>query len=122
LDYLKLHLGAPFITQVERGSLDVADAWQGYPGIPLKGVIQLLRFQSATLKRLAHIEQPVLIFQGRRDTTVAPEAGKIIMEGVSSQIKEHHWMENSSHVIVLDTELEQVATMSIQFIKSVLGF
>jgi carboxylesterase len=120
LDYLKLYLGAPFVTQVGRDSLDCADVWQGYPGLPLKGIIQLMRFQSAVRGRLSHIDQPVLVFQGRKDTTVAPEAGEIIFEGISSEIKAHHWMENSSHVIVLDVELEQVAALSIQFIEQVL--
>jgi carboxylesterase len=117
MDLLRLYLGAPFVTQVERDSLDGADAWQGYPGLPLKGIIQFLRFQTATLKRLAHIYQPVLIFQGRLDITVAPEAGKIIMEGISSEIKKHHWMENSSHAIVLDEEYEEVAALSIEFVE-----
>ncbi|NCP88179.1 MAG: hypothetical protein CO094_08290 [Anaerolineae bacterium CG_4_9_14_3_um_filter_57_17] len=116
-DRLKLFLGAPFIEQVPRESLDGKDAWQGYPGLPLRGALELLRFQAATRSRLANIAQPILIFQGRLDTTVAPEAGKIIFEGVKSSIKEHHWLENSNHAIPLGPECEQVAKMSIQFIE-----
>jgi carboxylesterase len=119
LDYLKLYLGAPFVTQVGRDSLDCPDVWQGYLGLPLKGIIQLLRFQSNVQQRLSNIHQPVLVFQGRKDTTVALEAGNIILEGISSEIKEHYWMENSSHVIILDAELEQVAVLSIQFIENI---
>jgi carboxylesterase len=120
LDYLKLYFGAPFMTQVGRDSLDCPEVWQGYSGLPLKGVVQLLRFQSAAQQRLSHIYQPVLVFQGCKDKTVAPEAGDIIFGGVSSEIKEHHWMENSSHVIILDAELEQVADISTQFIEKIL--
>lgn len=116
-DLLQLYLGAPFIKEMPRDSLDGSDLWQGYPGLPLKGIIQFLRFQSATLKRLSDVRQPVLIFQGRLDLTVAPEAGKIIMNGISSEIKEHHWMENSSHSIALDEEYEEVAALSIEFIE-----
>jgi esterase/lipase len=85
--------------------------------LPVKGSIQFLRFQSSTLKRLSFVHQPVLIFQGRQDLTVAPDAGKIIMNGVSSEIKEHHWMEKSSHSILLDEEYEDVAEMSWRFIE-----
>lgn len=117
LDYLKLYLLAPFVPQIGRDGLDCDNVWQGYSGLPLKGLVQFLRFQAVTRKRLSEVTQPVLIFQGRQDMTVAPEAGKMIMEGISSDIKEHHWMEKSSHVIVLDVEFEQVASLSIQFIE-----
>lgn len=119
-DKLRLRLLAPFVTHVERASLDCSNGWQGYPGLPLKGIIQLLRFQRVTLKRFHHINQPVLIFQGRHDTTVAPEAGDIILNGVSSKIKERYWMENSEHTVVLDAEREQVAELSIQFVEKIL--
>jgi carboxylesterase len=121
MDLLQLYLGAPFVTEIERDSLDGSDAWQGYPGLPLKGIIQFLRFQSATSKRISHIHQPALIFQGRRDLTIAPEAGEIIMNGVSSEIKEHHWMKKSSHAILLDEDYEEVAELSIEFIERVSG-
>ncbi len=115
IDLIKLYVSAPFVTQIERESLDCATEWQGYPGLPLKGVIRLLRFQDATLKRLSLIHQPVLIIQGRYDKTVAPEVGEIILNGVSSDVKEHHWMEKSSHTIALDVEREQVARLSLRF-------
>ncbi|MBT7990086.1 MAG: alpha/beta fold hydrolase [Anaerolineae bacterium] len=117
MDILQLYLGAPFVKELARDFLDGSDLWQGYPGLPLKGIIQFLRFQTATLKRLSHIHQPVLIFQGTHDLTVAPEAGEIIMDGVSSEIQEHRWMENSSHSILLDEEYERVAEMSMQFLE-----
>ncbi|MFO7585595.1 MAG: alpha/beta fold hydrolase, partial [Anaerolineales bacterium] len=49
IDKIKLYLVAPFIEQNPRSGLDNPDKWQGYPAVPLKGVIQLLRFQKATL-------------------------------------------------------------------------
>ena len=117
VDQLKLYLGSPFLAEVPRDSLDCSSNWQGYPGLPLKGAIQLLRFQKATLPLLPKVTQPVLIFQGRKDMTVAPEAGEMILSGVSSAVKEHHWMENSSHAIVLDVEVDDVAQISLEFIQ-----
>ena len=115
-DKLKLHLGSYLVSEAPRDSLDVSDLWQGYPGIPLKGAVQLLRFQKAVEKELSKINQPTLVFQGRNDMTVAPEAGELILQNISSEIKEHHWMENSSHAIVIDKEYEKVAKTSLEFI------
>ncbi len=117
LDKLKLYLGAPFVMEVPRDSLDCDDKWQGYPNLHLKGVIQLLKMQKAVRARLPKIHQPVLVFQGRLDTTVAPEAGDIILQGVSSTQKERVWMENSHHTIVLDVELEEVVRRTVDFIE-----
>ena len=116
-DKVKLQLGSYFISEIPRDSLDGSKLWQGYPGVPLKGAVELLRFQRATLKELVKIKQPVIIFQGRNDLTVAPKAGEIILNGISSKVKERHWMEKSSHAIVLDEEHEEVAEISVQFIK-----
>lgn len=116
-DRFKLRLIAPFISQTERQKLDCPDTWQGYPTLPLKGVIQLLQFQAATLPLLPQIHQPVQIFQGRLDQTVAVEAGDIILNGVSSKVKEHDWMEKSHHTILLDVELDDVTTKTLAFLE-----
>ena len=117
MDKIKLQLGSYFISEIPRDSLDGSALWQGYPGVPLKGAVELLRFQKATIKELAKIKQPVIIFQGRNDLTVVLEAGEIILKGISSKVKERHWMEISSHAIVLDEEHEEVAKISMQFIE-----
>jgi carboxylesterase len=119
LDILKLYLGSPFLAQIERNSLDCPDQWQGYPGLPLKGAIQLLEMQKAVHTRLPSIHQPVIIFQGRKDTTVHPAAGEIIRSRVKSAVKELYWMENSSHPITLDEELGEVTRLTLEFIQKV---
>jgi esterase/lipase len=120
-DLLKLYLGSLFLAQIERSSLDCADKWQGYPGLPLKGVIQLLQMQKAVRSRLPQIHQPLIIFQGCKDTTVDPAVGEIILRGIKSTVREHHWMENSTHPVTLDQELGQVTSLSVDFIKKVLA-
>jgi carboxylesterase len=119
-DKVKLYLGSLFMEQIERGSLDCPDKWQGYPGLPLKGAIQLLQMQKAVRARLSKICQPVIIFQGRKDSTVHPSAGEIIQKGIRSTIKDLYWMENSSHPVTLDVELEQVTRLSVDFIQRVI--
>ena len=120
LDVIKLYLASPFIQSVPKEGLDVADKWQGYPVNPLKGAIQLLRLQRETRRRLPQIRQPVLVVQGRLDTTIHPTSGKIILQGVNSTLKEHHWMEKSTHVVILDQELDQVAELTLRFMERAL--
>jgi carboxylesterase len=118
-DRIKLFLAAPFIEQIDRGPLDCPEQWQGYPRLPLKGTLQLFQMQKAVRARLPQIRQPVLIFQGRRDKTVHPEAGEIICNGVQSTLKELYWMENSAHPIPLGQELGEVTRLTLEFIQKV---
>ena len=69
---------------------------------------------------LPQIKQPIIIFQGRKDTTVDPVAGEMILRGVSSAIKEHHWMEESTHPILIDVELDAVTDLSLRFAEKIL--
>jgi esterase/lipase len=66
------------------------------------------------------VKQPVLIFQGRKDMTVHPSAGDVILQGVSSTLKERHWMEKSSHPILLDCELDEVTNLTLRFMDKAL--
>ena len=44
--------------------------------------------------------------------SVAVQAGDIILQSVRSTIKEHHWMEESAHPILIDNELDEVTKLS----------
>ncbi len=115
--YAALHLAAPFISQMARSSLDNPEKWQGYPGLPLQGAVQLFRLQRAVRGRLGRIRQPVMVLQGRKDRTVVAEAGEIILKGVRSDEKEHHWMERSTHEVTLDEELPEVTRLVCDFLQ-----
>ena len=120
-DRIKLYLGSLFMPFAKRESMDASDKWQGYhPELPTKGIVQLLRFQDAVKKVLPQIKQPIIIFQGRKDTTVDPAAGEMILSSVRSNIKEHHWMENSTHPILIDVELDAVTDLSVRFTEKIL--
>jgi carboxylesterase len=73
------------------------------------------------LSGLEHIRRPILIVQGRLDNTVKPEVPGMIYNRVRSVIKEVHWLENSSHCVILDHELDQVAAITLQFIERVIN-
>jgi carboxylesterase len=122
VDKLKLYLGSPFMPFAKRGAMDASDKWQGYdPELPTKGIIQTLQFQEAVKKVLPNIHQPIIVFQGCKDTVVSVEAGELILQNVRSTTKEHHWMEGSSHPILLDNELDEVTELSLRFMDKVIG-
>lgn len=118
---LLLYLLAPFKASVAKDLSDGNPYWQGYRVDPLKGVIQLLRFQAATKRLLPTIRRPVLVIQGRQDTTVHPSVGEIILGNVRSALKEHHWMEKSCHVIILEQELDEITKITLDFMERALG-
>jgi carboxylesterase len=121
-DKVKLYLGSSFMPFAKREAMDASDKWQGYhPELPTKGIIQLLQFQNAVKKVLPNVTQPIVLFQGRKDATVAAQAGDIILRHVRSTIKEHHWMENSAHPILLENELDEVTRLSLSFMERTLA-
>jgi carboxylesterase len=113
---LEVRLLAPFVKTMSKGKMGNSKNWQGYYVNPLKGVLQLMRLEQEVLARLPRIRQPILIFQGRHDRTINPCSGEIILGGTCSRVKKLVWMENSSHVVMLDPELDQVAETAVQFI------
>jgi carboxylesterase len=118
---LLLRLLAPFVSQLDRSSLDCAGNWQGYPGLPLRGAVQLLNFQQVVRRRLHLIRQPLLIFQGRLDNTVHPAAGELILRAAGSAIKQQQWLAQTSHAVPLDKEIELVTAVTLAFLSRVLA-
>jgi esterase/lipase len=118
-DLLRLYAAAPFLESVPKEDPDSHPLWQGYRVNPLWGVVELIRLGGEVRQRLEQIEQPVLVIQGRNDTTIAADSGQVILEGVRSEIKEQHWMDQSGHVVILDDEREEIAALTIQFIEKI---
>ena len=118
-DTLRLHIFAPFKASVPKQSIDGSDRWQGYPVNPLKGTLQLLKLQEVVYPRLSEIKQPLLVVQGRLDTTVHPDVPELIASQVSSKVKEIHWMEHSAHTVILEGELDEVGVITLEFLARI---
>jgi carboxylesterase len=116
-----LFILAPFITSVPKAPSTDDNPWQGYSVQPLKGALQLKYLQKVVLNLLPQIHQPVLILQGKLDPTVHPQSPQIIFDQVSSSIKELHWLENSTHCVILDKERDLAASLTINFLGEILG-
>jgi carboxylesterase len=115
-----LTLCMPFLTSIPKAPSTDDNPWKGYTVQPLKGAYQLTLLQKAIPPILAQIHQPILIMQGRLDPTVHPQSPQIIFDQVGSSIKELHWLENSTHCVILDKERDQAAQTSLDFIRRVL--
>jgi carboxylesterase len=116
-----LRMVAPFKAHLPKEQLSNTEAWQGYPVNPLMGAVQLLNLQREVRSRLPVIRQPVLLVQGRLDTTVSARAPQEIYDGVRSRVKEMHWLDHSVHTLLLGIEQEQAFQITHHFIQRVLG-
>lgn len=94
----------------------VDDLWQGYDVYPARALLEFFQLQWETRRRLPRVTQPVFTIQGRLDATVHPLAGALIGAGVASADQELHWMEHSSHCVLLDAELPRIADLTLAFL------
>ena len=112
---------APLITSFPKPASTDENPWQGYGVDPLKGVQQLLRLQKEVSSELPAIRQPIFLMQGQLDFTVHPSVPQIIYDQVGSTIKELHWMNHSGHCVIIDTERDQAASLTLNFLQQVLS-
>jgi len=99
----------------------VNQRWAGYTVDPVPAVAQVLPLQRQVRLRLPLIEQPIIVFQGRLDSTLKQSGAEEIIAAVQSAHKELVWQEGSSHCLVLDVEWEEVAEKTLAFIRRVEG-
>lgn len=118
---LQLSLIAPFVAELPKGDLAGNTTWQGYKVNTPKSVIQLLRLEKVVREQLPMVRQPVLVVQGRRDTTIDPRSSKIVYEQVGSPVKALHWMEKSGHCVLLDDEQHEVTRLTLDFLFKVMA-
>lgn len=112
-----LYLLSPFVPYIPKPNWVDNPYWQGYRVYPLRGAIQLIRLQNFVRPRLNRIHQPILVVQGRHDRSVHPGVPQAISKRVSSNVIEIHWMEKSSHCVIIDQEMEQVFALTIDFLE-----
>jgi carboxylesterase len=115
-----LSLCVPFLTSIPKAPSTDDNPWKGYSVVPLKAANQFLQLQKASLPLLPQIQQPILILQGRLDPTVHSQSPQVIFDKVSSSIKELHWLEHSTHCVILDKERDKAAELTLEFLQRVL--
>jgi len=118
---LTARLLAPFVpmTYKQRNPADalVDERWKGYAANPVRAAVQLGNLQQEIRRRLPSVRQPLLIVQGRLDTSIDPRGAEMVYREAGSPVKELHWMEHSTHCVILDREWEQASALTLSFIE-----
>ncbi|MCB0196847.1 MAG: alpha/beta fold hydrolase [Anaerolineae bacterium] len=110
----------PFLPHVNKRLPALHENWQGYKVNPVPALNQLVRLQRVVTRQLPTIQQPLLIVQGRHDDQIDLRGTELLHQRIGSGYKEMHWMEKSSHVVLLDCEIETVTEITLRFIERVL--
>ena len=84
---------------------------------PTACALSIVDYMNHVRDDLAEITAPILIMQAREDHTVHPGNADVIYKGVSSQVKEIVWFDNSYHVITVDNDKQAVFEKTHEFIK-----
>jgi carboxylesterase len=92
-----------------------------YDKLPLWGAGELYLLQRQVRHALPRIRQPILIFQGRRDAHLPPQAAQELYDSVASQDKTLVWLERSGHNLLADGERESVWAQSYEWMTRVAG-
>jgi carboxylesterase len=95
--------------------------WQGYFVNSVRAAAELYQLQRQVLARLPGVQAPALILQGRLDQTIDPHSAQMVYDRIGSAYKELHWLDHSSHVLILDRELERVAQLTLHFLQKTLA-
>ena len=119
LQKLAFRVLVPLVPYIRKKEMGADPYWQGYTVYPLKGAREILRLQRQVRGRLPRINRPILIVQGRLDTTVHPDAAEILHREVRSAVRELHWMPNSQHCVIIDRERERVNQLTLDFLRRV---
>jgi carboxylesterase len=118
---VRLYVAAPLVHFLPKENVGGNDFWQGYKVNPLRAVMELLRLGQEVRRQLPRIRQPLLTMQGRQDRTVSEDAGEIICNGVSSELKVQKWLEASGHIILLEDELPEITAVTFKFMQDALN-
>jgi carboxylesterase len=87
--------------------------------MPLSAVLELLKLSAAVRPRLNRVSQPALVIHSRRDHTCPMRRNvDFLMRHLGSAQKRAVILEESFHVITVDSEKERVASEVIDFVST----
>ena len=89
----------------------------GYLAFPTKAATHLLKLMKMARKNLFSITCPLMVVQSSGDGLVAPDSGKIILDGISGQNKTALWLEEVPHVCTISKEKDHICQEIIKFLK-----
>ncbi|MBC7629986.1 alpha/beta fold hydrolase [Aeromicrobium sp.] len=93
----------------------------GYDKTPLKALASQLKMWKDVRAALPSVTQPLLFFRSDEDHVVDATSKAIILDGVSSTVKEFVALPNSFHVATLDNDAPLIFERTAAFIAEQLG-
>lgn len=87
-----------------------------YTRNPLRGVRQLTEIMNVAAETLPQVQQPTLVIQASKDTTVNPASGAQIFEGLGTTDKQLTLFERARHGIINGEGSPEVFTQVEQFL------
>lgn len=115
-----LRLIAPFVPWVKPIPSTRDLPWRGYSVRPVKAILQLVALQKEVLAQLRSVRQPVLIVQGRLDQTIDAGVPGMLCSQLGSDRIEIHWMQKSTHCVILDQDYETVGEITKRFLQALM--
>lgn len=91
--------------------------WVGYDKIPLNIVSKIKTLLDMMEEALPKIHDPILLFQGRLDSTIKEESMETIYQKVNSTKKREIWLENSDHPILYIPDHDKIISELLGFIN-----
>ena len=70
--------------------------------------MELNQLMKKVKAEIPQVQVPTLVVQSRHDETILPKSANYIYEQIASEQREISWYENSSHLITLDKERNQL--------------
>ncbi|MGI6200433.1 MAG: alpha/beta hydrolase [Christensenellales bacterium] len=90
-----------------------------YTGMPMAKVADLLELSRAARRELDRITCPLLMVQGRRDETVNPDSGRIILDGaVNAAQRRALWLPEAYHNLTCGPFRHEVIAEVTDFLSS----
>ena len=74
-------------------------------------------FIDKTMKDLDKIDEPIFIAHSKNDPTADKKSAISVYQRVNSKIKQLNWYDNSSHVLLMDSDREYLIEDIIKFEK-----
>lgn len=96
----------------------IAQEMEQFRQTPMKTLTALQKLIEDVRGHLDHIYSPVFVVQARRDEMIDISSAEIIYEQVESDDKKLKWYEESTHVITLGKEKEQLHEDIYQFLET----
>ena len=93
----------------------------GMDNYPLNCVGSLLKLSKNVRKNLKKVNCPVLCIHSKYDNLSSPKSAKVVLNGISSSIKEYVELNDSYHMVLYDNEKEFVMNTVKDFLSKLVS-